>query len=103
MLPKKNRFSFKTKLPKQTFSSPSFSIRFGENEEGLKLAVVVSKKVATKAVDRNKIKRRIVEFIEKNLDKATSLTLIFYVKKDVDLETLSEEVKQALQKIHESN
>ena len=103
MLPKKNRFSFKKRLPKQTFASHSFSLRYSENDEGLKVAVVVSKKVDTRAVKRNQIKREIVSAIEKNISKDVNLSLIFYVKKEAMSNELSQEVSQALQKINESN
>ena len=97
MLPKPNRFNFKSKLPKNTLNSQSFSIRYDINEEGLKVGVVVSKKVDKRAVIRNRIKRVILETVRLNVKKEEGLTLIFYAKgAAVGNEGLAEEVKNKL-------
>jgi ribonuclease P protein component len=100
MLPKKNRFQFRERLPKQTLNSQSFSIRYDKNEKELKVAVVVSKKVDKRAVIRNRIKRVIIEAVRLNLPKESNLTIIFYAKKEaVANEKLAEEVVQQINKL----
>jgi ribonuclease P protein component len=100
MLPKKNRFSFKTQLPKQTLNSQSFSLRYGQNEEGLKVGVVVSKKVDTSAVVRNRIRRKIFDAVGKSLGKDSCLTLIFYARKQSEGQDIEQEVIDSVKKIN---
>lgn len=100
MFAKKNRYSFKGPLPKKTKSFPSFMVRYGKNDGGLKVAVVVSKRVDKRATVRNKIKRRILETIRKNIKVEEPFDLIFYVKKNVlNSEDLGNEVNQSVEKI----
>lgn len=99
MLPKKNRFSFKSKLPKQIINSPSFNVRHDENGEELKVAVVVSKKVDKRAVVRNKIKRQILEIVN-SINLGKPLSLVFYVKAQaLSSKDLEKEIKAVLGKI----
>ncbi len=100
MLPRPNRFSFRSKLPKNTLNSQSFSIRYDKNEGGLKVGVVVSKKVDKRAVVRNRIKRVILETVRLNVKKEEGLTLVFYAKSEAaGNEKLAEEVKNKLLEI----
>ncbi len=100
MLAKQNRFRFKSKLPRQILNSQSFSIKYDKNEEGLKVGVVVSKKVDKRAVVRNRIKRVILEAVRLNLSKDLGLTLVFYTKKEAaENENLAEEVVQQINKL----
>lgn len=51
----------------KVYHSPIFSIRILENDSGVqRFAVLVSKKVSNKAVDRNKTKRIIREAVKQN-------------------------------------
>lgn len=72
MIPKHNRFIgnkpiervYKTARPVRT---GGFNIRAKKSGvEGYRLAVVVSKKVSKSAVIRNRIRRRIFEYVRKN-------------------------------------
>lgn len=100
MFAKKNRFSFKKNLPRHVLNLPSFSVRYEKNDEGLKVAVVVSKKVDKRAVVRNRIKRVILETVRKNLETNINLNLVFYVKKQaVESSNLMTEVRDSLEKI----
>lgn len=102
MLPKINRFSFKKGTPKNTFSSPSFVMKFEKNqEEGLKCAVVVSKKVDRRAVIRNKVRREFIRIVEELLGKGTNYSLVFILRKQILDQEYSlnlNEVKNALEK-----
>lgn len=101
MFPKKNRYSFKGGLPKKIISFPSFSVRYGRNDLGrLQVAVVVSKKVDNRATVRNKIKRRILDSIQKNISLAEPFSLVFYVKKRaLNSEDLEKETESVFNKI----
>lgn len=100
MFAKKNRFSFRGSLPKNVFHSLSFTVRYGKNDEGLRVAVVVSKRVDKRATVRNKIKRRILDSIREKVRMEELLDLIFYVKKNVmSSEDLENEIKTVLSTI----
>lgn len=96
MLPKANRFTFKSRIPKQILNSKSFSLRYDRNEEGLKVGVVVSKKVDKSAVARNGLKRKILEAVGNNLEKNVGLTLVFYVRKQIEGSDIAQEVRDSI-------
>lgn len=60
-----------------------FLIRFKPNQEGrIRVGIVISKKVAKKAVTRNKLKRRIREIVRSVILKSKeSVDLVIIVKK----------------------
>ena len=100
MFAKKNRYLFKGALPKQSVNFPFFSVRYSKNSGELKVAVVVSKKVDTLATARNKIKRRILSLIQKNISQNEPFSLIFYVKKGIlDSKNIESDVKALVEKI----
>ena len=100
MFAKKNRFSFKGPLPKKVLNFRSFSIRYGRNGDGLKVAVVVSKRVDKRATVRNKIKRQVLNSIRKKVNMEEPLDIIFYVKKNVpNSNDLEKEIEMVLSKI----
>lgn len=88
MLPKKHRLSLSSykhfsKRTKRLFS-PEFQITAAQNDSILKVAIVVSKKVAKKAVDRNHIKRLISESLRKNIANIKfSGNVAIFVKKNI--------------------
>ena len=74
MLKKENRISKKSEFEeiKERGRFLGFSRLFGvvvldKNDDELKFGVVVSKKISKRAVDRNKIKRRLMEVLGRNL------------------------------------
>ncbi len=100
MFSKKQRFSFNNKLAKNILNSQSFTLRYGSSDGGLKVAVVVSKKVDKKATARNKIKRKFTEAIKKNIDIQYPLSLVFFIKRAVSEQTLVEkEIEEVINKI----
>ncbi|HVZ12140.1 MAG TPA: ribonuclease P protein component [Patescibacteria group bacterium] len=100
MLPRQNRYTFKTKLPGQIINSQSFTIRYATNNEGLRAAVVVSKKVDKRSVVRNRIKRQIVEAVRKRLPIESQFSVVFYAKRNaIDNKNLEDEVEQRLKEI----
>ena len=60
--------------------TPLFGVRYIKSEK-TKYGWVVSKKISTKAVDRNRIKRRLSEVVRKNMIDKTEI--IFLVKKNM--------------------
>lgn len=53
----------------ERYSSPFFLCKYFKKEEGVaRFAIVVSKKVSKKAVERNRIKRRLSEAFRLNID-----------------------------------
>lgn len=81
MFSRKNRFSFKGKIPRKIFFNPNFSIRYEKSSGDFKIAVVVGKKVDTRAVVRNRIKRMIVRILKPILPNDLKYTIIIYAKK----------------------
>lgn len=83
MLPKKNRINLRTQKQKGSFkaiiSTEDLTVRYRQSPI-IKGAVVVSKAVAKKAVDRNRARRIILEALrERNLKGE----FIFIVKKNI--------------------
>ncbi len=90
MLSKKNRISNRQLLKKlyekgKQYKNNNFIFKFLPSIEPIsKFAVVVSKKVAPKAVDRNKLRRQIYDCIHKNIDLLkTDIVSIIIVKSNV--------------------
>ena len=100
MLPRKYRFSFKDRLPKKILNSESFSVRYSKNEDRLRVAVVVSKRVDKRATVRNRIKRKVLDIIGKKINKNEGLTLVFYMKnRAVESLNLEKEIETVMETI----
>jgi ribonuclease P protein component len=74
MLPKKNKLT-KGEVPR-LFSCPvisrnQFFVMRGEEGDRLRAAVVISKKVAARAVDRNRMRRRLYAALRSSQDGTT--------------------------------
>lgn len=98
MLPKKNRAltqHIQRALKKGTTKhSENFSVRVVQHDSPACIAVVVSKKVATTAVVRNKLKRRIKNSL-RNIQLGKNKTFVLYAKKGVhnlDMKSIQSEV-----------
>lgn len=50
---------------------------------GPQISVIVSNKIDNRSTARNKIKRRLKEAIQKNLDKFKNKKIIFFAKKEI--------------------
>lgn len=108
MIARRNRFHGHKSVSRvrgPTIQSISLSFRFAKNTKAdYRLAVVVSKKVASSAVTRNRIRRRVFEAVrtQKRLENLP-VDLIIYVKTDAvarqDNASLQEEILQATTKI----
>ncbi len=72
-----------------TVRTPLMSLVFAPNSKGFtRVAVVVSKKVAKSAVDRNRIRRRVFEAVRINFDalpKKTDYIFVVFSKKTMDM------------------
>ncbi len=70
-----------------------------KSDDETRFGVIISKKISKKAVDRNKIKRRLTEVLARNLENfETGKRILFLAKKEV-LEVKPEEIKEELGKI----
>lgn len=88
MFGKKNRFSFKSGVPKNSFQTPFFVIKYDRQAEtGPLLAIVISKKIDKRATVRNRIKRFIANQLEE-MELDANLRLVLYAKKSANLENL---------------
>lgn len=106
MLPKKERLTRKEfnrffSLGKR-FHSPTFQIVYTPSQE-LHASVVVPKKIIRRAVERNKIRRRIYDIVRHyRTDTAVKGVFIFLAKSSVgsmSYATLKEEINTNLHKI----
>lgn len=102
MIAKKFRLHKKTDFDKilkspYKFYSNSFVLRFTKTKkENNCFAIVVSTKISKKAVQRNKIRRRVYEIIRLNLEQIKkSYNLVFFVKKGV-LELEYQEIEKEI-------
>ncbi len=74
-----------------------------DNTEEIKFGFVISKKISKRAVDRNKIKRRMGEILVKKLDKFKLGTkMVFLAKKSllgVKIREVEEEIDKLISKV----
>ena len=101
MFPKHHRATYKNIQPARahthTIHTPYFSLRVGAKTNNTStVAIIVSKKVAPRAVDRNRIKRRIRHALSPNTLQPH--TYLIYTKKQA-LTLTSEQLKEELQKL----
>ncbi len=96
-------FKKKFRLPpgnfksEKSFISPFYVLKVAKNNTGPRIAIVVSKKVSKKAVTRNKIKRMVRSFLEKNIKLEDNRDLLFLIKKEPeDYEELYKEINKNL-------
>lgn len=106
MLKKKNRLSKRSELEeiKKDGNFLGFSHFFGilvldKQDEKLKFGTIISKKISKKAVERNKIKRRLMEVLGKNIEKfGVGRRILFLAKKEV-LEIKPDGIEKEIKKI----
>ena len=105
MLKKINRISnrkefLEVKEKGKLWSCPLFgSICLNKEDKEIKFGFIISKKISKRAVDRNKIKRRICEVLSKKLDKFKLGTRIVFLTKKSLLEAKIEEVEKEISKL----
>lgn len=99
MFKKSFRFSFREGVPRHSFATPFFIVRYDTiNEDNVKIAVVVGKKISKKAVVRNKIKRQLVAQIKENLRNLNGKTLVIYARKPIS-DASKEEIAIEIEKL----
>lgn len=89
----------------KTIRSSKISLVFVENTRGFtRVAVVVSKKVAKSAVERNKIRRRVYEALRINFDDMPKKTDYIFVVYSKDVKNIPfEELQKILGKLVEES
>lgn len=105
MLKKEYRYSFKKGVPRNTVSSPLFTVRYQKSSDThVHCGVVVSKKVSMLATERNRLKRLTLEILSKELQvEKIPFDLVFYLKKEImkeGKEKIANELAELIQKIH---
>lgn len=101
MLAKQHRYPFHSGLPRKSVHSPYFVLRYQESQM-FRVGIVVSKKTASHAVDRNKLKRVYKRVLKKIIVGANkTYDLVFYLRKRSAMSTEEEiynEVEQIFKK-----
>lgn len=105
MLPKEKRlkrkeFSAFLASPSRNKSSKFFSLRAVFGSEKKQFSIVVSKKVAKNATDRNLLKRRFYEVIKKIEDQFSFGRYVFFVKspaREASFSEIKEEITKMIQ------
>jgi ribonuclease P protein component len=106
MLPRSKRVS-KQDFPsqgskKKTLISPLFSLTHTPSSQKARFSAVVSKKVASLAVDRNHLRRQIYVICSQYLAKSLSGIFVIYAKKgakDVTFNEMKLEISGLLSKV----
>lgn len=106
MLKKRNRISKRSEFEeiRKDGVFGGFSRFFGvlmldKKDKEVKFGAIISKKISKKAVERNKIKRRLMEVLGRNLEKFDKgKRILFLVKKEV-LEVKPEGIEREIKKI----
>ena len=81
-------------------NSPLFgAATFVDESKEVKFGFVISKKISKKAVDRNKIKRRMCEILVKKLDKFKLGTKVVFLAKKSLLGVKIEEIEGEIDKL----
>lgn len=110
MISRKNRLKrseVKHVLKKgQKLFSPVFSIKFVENREKTnKFAVIISKKVTPKAIQRNRLRRQIYEILRLNDDQSENKYNIILIGSPkiigMTYSEMEQNIKSLLKKIYE--
>ncbi len=102
MLARKLRYSFGKGLPKNIIHLTLFTLRFEKSEKSAKVAVVVSKKIDSRATARNRVKRVMVAHLSKFISDMNPYSLVFFMKKEIlnaDSKTIDEKLEEAFSKI----
>ena len=106
MLKKKNRLSKRSELEeiKKDGNLLGFSRFFGilvldKKDEDLKFGTIISKKISKRAVERNKIKRRLMEVLGKNIEKFDEDKRVLFLAKKEVLGVKPKEIEMELNKV----
>lgn len=82
------------------YPTPLFGMLVLKSEEGKKFGFIISKKISKRAVDRNKIKRKLAEGVRLNMDSLNGdYKIVFLAKKILltsPMEVIGEEIKNWL-------
>lgn len=111
MLPRKNRLTKKTDFEKlkkygKSFQAKSFALLVKQREGDLppRFGFIVSKKISRKAVERNKVKRRLRNIVLESLDKVSNgYDFLILAKKNVLLSELETQKKEMTKVFSDAN
>ena len=74
-------------------------VMMDKKDEEIKFGVVTSKRISKKAVERNKIKRRIMEVLGKNLNRFNKGTRILFLSKKEVLEAKISDLDKEIERL----
>lgn len=112
MIPQKNKIShlfFKNLLKQgKSINTPYFSLRVNNHSyEDFRLACVVSRKIARKAVKRNLSKRRFLSIVFSHTNiLCPHMSYIFFLKQEIvtkdDTQNITKEIEKTLSSIYKN-
>ena len=70
-----------------------------KKDEDLKIGIITSKKISKKAVERNKIKRRVMEVLGKNLSRFNKGTRVLFLSKKEALKAKMSDFEQEIERL----
>lgn len=86
MFKKENRLSswlFKPLLKSKTEFSSFFRVKYKNNNDNLRISVVIPKKIIKKRVQRNLAKRKILDFLKNNVDVDVNRDVAIWLTKNI--------------------
>lgn len=97
MLPREHRYPFFQGVPEKSYSTPFFTLRYRGNENNaVRVAIVVGKKVHKLSHERNRVKRVFGEIVSEVIcDWDAAFDLVFYLKKHT-IAASPEEIRREL-------
>ena len=105
MLKRENRIRLKKEFAEiknkgRVLYSPLFGfLTHKENDDQKKFGFIVSKKISKKAVERNKIKRRVMEVLGKNLSRFNKGTRVLFLSKKEALKAKMSDFEQEIERL----
>jgi len=110
MFIKQNRLKKKKDFEKvfkkgKTIKQDLFVFKYIENnQDSPRIGIIISKKVCSRASERNLIKRRIREIIKKEIDQLKNLDIIIIalskISKDIPFTELEQEINKFYERIY---
>ena len=104
MLKRENRIRSKKEFAEirnegRVLYSPLFGfLNYKKDDDLRKFGFIVSKKISKKAVDRNKIRRRLSEIVRKNLNRFENGSRIVFLTKKEILNKKTKEIEKEVEK-----
>lgn len=102
MFKKHNRLSswlFKPLLKGKTEFSSCFRLKHKNNNEHLRISIVIPKKIIKQRVARNRLKRKILNYLKEKVDLVKQKNVAIWLTKDVSDKNWKKEINDLIQKM----